>query len=76
MRDLFDFVKCMMPLIVALNLIFWAVYGAYAHSCSVYAKNTGRKTNFEFGSCYVNLAGDKYIPVKEMHYRAMTNEAN
>ena len=75
MKDLFDFLEFMMPLIIILSLLFFAVYMVNGHSCSVYAENTGRKTSFEFGSCYVNLAGDKYIPVKEMQYRAMTNEA-
>ena len=74
MKDLFDFLKFMMPLIIILSLLFFAVYMVNGHSCSVYAKNTGRKTNFDFGSCYVNLAGDRYIPQTELNYRAVTNE--
>lgn len=78
MEDLFDFLKfffCILLGVLALFGVFYtAAYAISSYDCSVYAKNTGRKTNFEFGTCYVNLAGDRYIPQSELNYRAITNE--
>ena len=75
MKDLFDFLKFFFCVLLFMSAVFVLFYAVNSYDCSVYAKNTGRKTNFEFGTCYVNLAGDRYIPQTELNYRAVTNEA-
>lgn len=78
MEDLFDFIRFFL-FIIGLTFSVAVFFGVVAsvvneYDCSVYTKNTGRKTTFEFGTCYVNLAGDRYIPQTELKYRAVTNE--
>lgn len=74
MRDFIEI--CAIPLGLAGLITAGIVFGVVQmdkHDCGVYAKTTGRQTQYQFMTCYVD-AGGRFVPKEEFNMRAITNE--
>ncbi|WP_447872020.1 hypothetical protein [Serratia fonticola] len=74
MRDFIDMV--VIPIVALVLIMSGIVFGVVQmdkHDCGVYAKTTGRSTQYQFVTCYVDT-GNGFVPKEEFNMRAITNE--
>lgn len=74
MRDFIEI--CVIPLGLVVLIMAGIVFGIIQmdnHDCGVYAKTTGRHTQYQFMTCYVDT-GNGFVPKEEFNMRTITNE--